>query len=1111
MNTYVCVSVDVFPVSANLDSSLKKNTGFIRKLRTSLNESSLESLLKDISTLTLVKYLSEIVSALTEGFTHCKSTASLMVGVEVSSALFQRFNTEFCGPLLSNMLYGVANPPKSTLNALTAENRQREAKTRLERQRVVVRIIIELWLAGVFRSTADMLDYDLPSFATAKNLGGIIDPPALSSVKEILSSDLVTYTPVTIAIMIIKNYKEDLLGNESLVNTDDSSKLVPREIQLKFRKVFTTYARSMETYTRTKARTLIKLEQSNEMSYLRAGRVHTTRESNYSTLLEECEKLVSGCAELFNILGIELRPIELVSGKTIKDDGNNAGNWEDDYEKNFYENVINLSLRKEEPTKPEVDDNNEDDELIKDFESIKVETSNSAEEKKPKREKAKQDVEVESFIYKEKVVDDIIHTGDAEETTANGEKMQEILMILSNKTSKEVADQCALDFRYVNNRASRRKVLNFFLGLKTTEQHKLPIYTRFIATLAPICPDLVSGILNYLEDYFRYIIKNNSSKLYLTRLYVMRFFSEMIKFKLVPKRTIFHLLHASITRLDHHTAEIISHLLENCGRFLFRNPETNFLLLKYLDLLKDQQSKKYMSVEDRMMITSALYYVNPPPEIKVEEKKRPIIEKYIRKLIYVDLDSKSALHIFKKLMMMNWDDADTLKALKKVFCKIWKVKQGNIQIMAKFIESIKPHYPSFMVMVIDSILEDIRIGVEQGGYKNNQKRISQVTYLGELYNNRIIDHNVVMSTLYLILTFGYPNNQPSPLGCPLDPNDELFRIRLVCSLLDSCGKFMSYVDAQNPQKGISHQVDVFMYFLQYFIQCKQKMSVDVEFQVRDTFKLLRPNMPIYTSLQTSREALTSIIAGKVPEPETIDNENFDDEEDDITHIDDISRDSKYLIPKAPEHEESEIEKERRKAKEARQKKRREEKENQKAIDDFEAEFQSMMLERFKNTAGKRSTFDIPVPKHNTPEVKYVPGKDGNNPQGSGKVEYTLLTKKVNKQELKGISLPQDSKFVESVMREKESRWNAQERIRNIVLRYEREHLDDDSPMENDPLKPILQHKISRRRILTKDSIDKLGTVSSPPSSNGSSGSNGAASVRPIVKQHDSTGKRVVGS
>ena len=138
-------------------------------MRTSLNEASLPSLLKDISTLTLVKYLSEIVSALTEGFTQCKSTASLLVGVEVSSALFQRFGPEFCGPLLSNMLHGVANPPKSTLNALTAENRQREAKARLERQRIVIRIIIELWLAGVFRSSLDLVDYDLPSFATVKN------------------------------------------------------------------------------------------------------------------------------------------------------------------------------------------------------------------------------------------------------------------------------------------------------------------------------------------------------------------------------------------------------------------------------------------------------------------------------------------------------------------------------------------------------------------------------------------------------------------------------------------------------------------------------------------------------------------------------------------------------------------------------------------------------------------------------------------------------------------------------------------------------------------------------------------------------------------------------
>lgn len=1049
---YLLTSADVFEVSDTLDSSLKKNSGFIRKVRVSLNEASLPSLISEVSTLSLVKYLSEVVSALTEGFTKCKSTAELFVGVEVSSALFQRFGTDFCGPLLSNMLRGIANPSKASLMTLSTEERERESKARLERQRIVIRIIIELWLAGVFRSTSDVMDFDIPSFATARNTGGIIDPPSLSAVKEILSSDLVKFTPVSIGIMVIKTYGDILLGNASFSNLTESTPLVFRDVQLKFRKVFSTYATAMETRVRTMSHKLIQMEQSNESSFLRTGRVKSEIEVSYATLMEEAEEMLSNCEDLFAALDLEMGRISLTSNRTIKDSNDDGkGDWEDDHERQFYENIMSLTRKDglEEDTKQE-----DDTDLLEQFESLK--------KSQPSKDKAPEITqEGEEFRYKEEADDGPASSTDAAETSSNGEKMQEILLVLTRTPSREVVDRCALDFTYVNNRASRRRILNHFIHMKTTEQHKLPFFVRFIATVAPVCPDLVKGILDYLAEYFRFLMRKEWPQLYLTRLYVMRFYSEMVKFGLVPKKVTFHLLHACIMKLNHFTVEMLSHLLEGCGRYLFRKPDTNLLMVKYLEFLKEQKARRYLAVEDRSMLANALYYVNPPPEIVVVEKKRPIIEKYIRKLIYVDLDQESAVHVFGQLMKLDWNDKDTFAALKKVFCKIWKVKQVNIELMAKYVHSLKPYYYSFGVIVVDSVLEDIRVGIEQGGYKNNQKRISQVMYLGELCNNKIVDHTVIMSTLYLILTFGYPNNQPSPLGCPLDPNDELFRIRLACSLLDSCGKFLNYVDAQLPTRGISRELDIFMYFLQYFIQCKSKMSVDVEFQVRDTFKLVRPQMPIYTNLQTASRGLQAIIAGEVPESEA---SNVLDQGEEEEGDDDIDRDADYIIPKEEVEEEPAWDKARRLQREERNRVKREERENQQAVDDFEQEFQLLMLDRFDAKKSKRTTFDAPIPKiKEAPEVTYVPGRDGTMPKKPNKVQYTLLTKKANKQETRALGLPSESKFVAAVLKEKEERWKMQERIRNIVLRYESENWQEDEPETR--IEKIVQPQIPTRKSL----------------------------------------------
>jgi regulator of nonsense transcripts 2 len=73
----------VFKVAGSLDSSLKKNTAFIKRLRTSLNADNQSALLKDISSLSLEKYIPEVVSAASEGLTKCKSISDSLAAVEV--------------------------------------------------------------------------------------------------------------------------------------------------------------------------------------------------------------------------------------------------------------------------------------------------------------------------------------------------------------------------------------------------------------------------------------------------------------------------------------------------------------------------------------------------------------------------------------------------------------------------------------------------------------------------------------------------------------------------------------------------------------------------------------------------------------------------------------------------------------------------------------------------------------------------------------------------------------------------------------------------------------------------------------------------------------------
>jgi hypothetical protein len=71
------------PPSGPLDSNMKKNTGFIKRVRQSLGAESKDQLLKEIETLNLEKYIDELVQAVTEGLGKCTGAKDCIAAAEV--------------------------------------------------------------------------------------------------------------------------------------------------------------------------------------------------------------------------------------------------------------------------------------------------------------------------------------------------------------------------------------------------------------------------------------------------------------------------------------------------------------------------------------------------------------------------------------------------------------------------------------------------------------------------------------------------------------------------------------------------------------------------------------------------------------------------------------------------------------------------------------------------------------------------------------------------------------------------------------------------------------------------------------------------------------------
>ena len=80
-----------------LDSNMKKNTAFVRKVKT-FTESQKSAILKDISTLNLNKYIGEIATAITEVKLKMSDVQSLL---EICSVLHRKY-AEFAPSLMEN-------------------------------------------------------------------------------------------------------------------------------------------------------------------------------------------------------------------------------------------------------------------------------------------------------------------------------------------------------------------------------------------------------------------------------------------------------------------------------------------------------------------------------------------------------------------------------------------------------------------------------------------------------------------------------------------------------------------------------------------------------------------------------------------------------------------------------------------------------------------------------------------------------------------------------------------------------------------------------------------------------------------------------------------------
>ena len=119
--------------------------------------------------------------------------------------------------------------------------------------------------------------------------------------------------------------------------------------------------------------------------------------------------------------------------------------------------------------------------------------------------------------------------------------LDEYLSSLPKCVSREMIDRAANDFCLnLNTKANRKKLSRSLFGVHRTRYDLLPFYSRLVAILHPVMPDVALELNTLLKNDFRYHVRKKDQMYIETKLKIVRFMGELVKFNIFPKADALH-------------------------------------------------------------------------------------------------------------------------------------------------------------------------------------------------------------------------------------------------------------------------------------------------------------------------------------------------------------------------------------------------------------------------------------------------------------------------------------------------------------------------------------------------------------------------------------------
>lgn len=317
----------------------------------------------------------------------------------------------------------------------------------------------------------------------------------------------------------------------------------------------------------------------------------------------------------------------------------------------------------------------------------------------------------------------------------------------------------------------------------------MPFFARLVATINLVSQDVAVDLSQKLKNEFKYHIAKKNQMNIESKIKVVRFIGEMTKFGLYSKIEALFCLKILLHDFAHHQIEMTCALLEVAGKYLYNCRDSRFRTNVYLEQMMRLKQVSALDSRHVAQIENSYYLVKPPEGIAAAKKIRTPMQKYIRYLIYEELNKGNVDRIIKYMRRLDWDDKETNDYIVKCLSRAYNIRYYNIRCLADLASGLSSYQDKAVVRVIDAVFDDIRAGLEIHSPKLAQRRIAMAKYLGELYNYRLVESTNILNTLYSIISFGVSFNHD--IQSDMDPPDSLFRLKLACILLETCGQYFT--------------------------------------------------------------------------------------------------------------------------------------------------------------------------------------------------------------------------------------------------------------------------------------------------------------------------------